>query len=368
MNRKISSFFIIQSVIGSVILLVFLIVPVTGLSGDVSQDIGPLPKIKAPGPERAALGKLLFFDLRLSGDANLSCASCHHPDKGWTDGNELSAAYPGSKYFRNTQTILNMAYKRYFYWDGRLTGKDRATQVRDKITETHFMNLDGRLMQERLKQVPEYVARFKKAFGGEPSFGKTLKAIAAFEQTLISQNVPFDSAKISEEAQKGLDLFKGKAGCIQCHNGPMFSDFEPYKLGVPEHPELFTDPERATTFRSVLKFLGVPNFENLRKDPGFFIVSKLKKDFGKFLTPSLREVSRTAPYMHNGTIATLEDVVDFKNRGGGEGSELKPLNLSADEKKALVAFLNSLSGDEITVDPPKIPEYQVIANWRKMPN
>ncbi len=148
----------------------------------------------------------------------------------------------------------------------------------------------------------------------------------------------------------------------------MFSVFVPYKLGDPEHPELFTDPERATTFRSVLKFLGVPNFENLRKDPGFFIVSKLKKDFGKFLTPSLREVNRTAPYMHNGTIATLEGVVDFKNRGGGEGSELKPLNLSADEKKALVAFLKSLSGDEITVDPPTIPEYQVISNWREMPN
>ena len=368
MNRKTSSFFIIPPVIGSVILLMFLIVPVTSLSGDGFQDIGPLPKIKASDPEKVELGKLLFFDLRLSGDADLSCASCHQPEKGWTDGQDLSAAYPGSKYFRNTQTILNMAHKRYFYWDGRLTGKDRATQVRDKITETHFMNLDGRLMQERLKQLPEYVARFKKAFGGEPSFGRTLKAIAAFEQTLISQNVPFDSAKISDEAQKGLDLFKGKAGCIQCHNGPMFSDFEPYKLGVPEHPELFTDPERATTFRSVLKFLGVPNFENLRKDPGFFIVSKLKKDFGKFLTPSLREVSRTAPYMHNGTIATLEGVVDFKNRGGGEGSELKPLNLSADEKKALVAFLKSLSGDEITVDPPTIPEYQVIANWRGVPN
>lgn len=335
---------------------------------DAPPDIGPLPELESPNPDQVALGKLLFFDVRLSGDASLSCASCHQPDNGWTDGEELSLAYPGSKYYRNTQTILNMAHKRYFYWDGRLSGKDPATQVRDKITETHFMNLDGRLMQERLKQVPEYVEMFQKAFGGEPSFGKTLNAIAAFEKTLVSRNVPFDSGRLSKQAQKGLKLFKGKAACIKCHNGPMFSDFQPHRIGVPEHPELFTDAERATTFRSVMKFMGVPNFENLQGDPGFFCVSKMDGDFGKFITPSLREVAITGPYMHNGIFETLEEVIEFYSQGGGSGSELKPLNLSKKEIAALVAFLESLSGDAITVEPPSLPDYQVIQNWREVPN
>ncbi|MFQ5636854.1 MAG: cytochrome-c peroxidase [bacterium] len=336
--------------------------------GDAVADIGPLPELPAPNPDQAALGKHLFFDVRLSGDGSLSCASCHQPDKGWTDGEQLSQAYPGSKYYRNTQTILNMAYKRYFYWDGRLSGKDPATQVRDKITETHFMNLDGRIMQERLKQVPEYVEMFQRAFGGEPSFGKTLNAIAAFEKTLISKNVPFDTGKLSKQAKKGMKLFKGKAGCIKCHNGVMFSDFQPHQIGVPEHPDLLTDPERATTFRSVMKFMGVSNYENLREDPGFFCVSKMDKDFGAFVTPSLREVGRTAPYMHNGVFATLEEVVEFYNKGGGEGSELRPLKLSKKDQAALVAFLESLSGDEIAMEPPTIPEYQIINNWRDKTN
>ena len=331
-------------------------------------DIGPLPKLEAPNPDQVELGKYLFFDVRLSGDGSLSCASCHQPENAWTDATDLSLAYPGSKYYRNTQTVINMAYKRYFYWDGRLSGKDAATQVRDKITETHFMNLDGRIMQERLKQIPEYVAMFQKAFNGEPSFGKTLNAIAAFEKTLVSKNAPFDTGKLSKQAKKGMQLFKGKAGCIKCHNGPMFSDFQPHKIGAPEHPELLTDPERATTFRSVMKFMGVPNYENLRNDPGFFCVSKLDKDFGKFVTPSLREIARTGPYMHNGLFATLGDVIDFYNKGGGEGSELKPLKLSQKDKVALVAFLKGLSGDEIAIEPPTIPEYQAIENWRQVRN
>lgn len=333
-------------------------------------DIGPLPQLEAPDLDKAELGKYLFFDVRLSGDGSLSCASCHQPEKAWTDALDLSLAYPGSKYFRNTQTVLNMAYKRYFYWDGRLSGKDHDTQVRDKITETHFMNLDGRLMLERLKQVPEYVEMFKKAFGenAEPSFGLTLKAIAAFEQTLISKNAPFDTGKLSKQAKKGMKLFKGKAGCIKCHNGPIFSDFEPHKIGVPEHPDLLTDPERATTFRSVMKFMGVPNFENLRSDPGFFSVSKMDEDFGKFVTPSLREVGRTGPYMHNGVFKTLNEVIDFYNKGGGTESEIKPLELSTKEKEALIVFLDSLSGEEIIIESPTILDYQVIQNWRTVPN
>ena len=333
--------------------------------------IGPLPALKAPASELAELGKLLFFDTRLSGDVTMSCSTCHVPAKGWADGLALSEAYPGTRYFRNTKTVVNVAHARYFYWDGRLSGRDMPTQVRDSITESHFLNMDGRIMLERLKQVPEYVRRFDAALGQEPSFGGTLKAIAAFEKTLVSRNVPFDQGRLSPAAQRGQRLFEGKAGCIQCHNGPMFSDFAAHQTGVGGHPELVGDPLRHLTLRSFAKFMGVPNFENLRDDPGYFTVTKQPADYGAFVTPSLRELKYTAPYMHNGTLTTLEEVVDFYAAGGGAGAKdplLRVVSLSPQEKAGLVAFLEALSGDPITMDPPKLPEYELIANWRSVPN
>ena len=335
-------------------------------------SIGPLPAIETPDSALVELGEILFFDKRLSGDGGLSCATCHDPTKGWGDGIPLSTGYTGSLYFRNAKTILNAVYARYFYWDGRLTASDLQTQVRDSITETHFMNLDGRIMLERLKQVPEYVALFNKTLGGEPSFGRTLNAIAAFEKTVVSKNTPFDQGNLSPEAQRGRALFESKAGCIQCHNGPYFSDGKPHNTGVPANPDVFRDAVRHITFRSVLKFLGVPNYMNLRQDVGYYAVSKHQKDMGKFFTPTVREVERTAPYMHNGVFSTLEEVVEFYNRGGGHGQHkspfLKPLWLSDTEKAALIAFLKSLSGDEIIVEPPELPAYQIIENWKTVKN
>ncbi len=339
-----------------------------------SKALGPLPALEPPNPAQVELGKNLFFETKLSGDGSMSCATCHIPAKAWTDGEPLSDAYPGSKYFRNTKTILNAVYAPFFYWDGRLGGSDKETQVRDSITETHFLNMDGRIMLERLKQIPEYVDMFKKAFGeqAEPSFGLTLKAIAAFEKTLISKNVPFDTGKLSGKAKEGRKLFEGKAGCVRCHNGAYFSDGEAHNLGVPENPAVFNEPMRHFTYRSFIKFLGVPNYMNLRRDVVFFAVSKNKKDVGKFVTPTLREVSRTAPYMHNGVFATLDEVIEFYNKGGGDEPQksplLKPLGLSGSEKEALISFLESLSGNEVVVTPPKPLEYQLIENWRQVRN
>jgi cytochrome c peroxidase len=356
-------------------LLMFLLIVIGFSRADNPQltaPIGPLPKTDAPNPELAELGKMLFFDPRLSGDGALSCATCHNPAKGWGDGIPLSTGYTGSLYFRNAKTILNAVHARYFYWDGRLTASDLDTQVRDSITETHFMNMDGRLMLERLKQVPEYVQMFEKTLNGEPSFGRTLKAIAAFEKTVVSKNAPFDQGNLSPEAQQGRKLFEGKAGCIQCHNGAYFSDGKPHNIGVPENPDVFKDPVRHITFRSMLKFLGVPNYMNLRQDPGYYVVSKNRKDRGKFITPTLREVERTAPYMHNGVFDTLDEVIEFYNRGGGNAPNksplLKPLWLSETEKVALITFLKSLSGDKIVVEPPELPEYKLIENWREVKN
>ena len=344
---------------------------------DSRGKLAPLPVISPPNPIAAELGKMLFFDNRVSGDADISCAKCHQPEKGWADGEALSTGYPGTRYFRNTPTILNAVYADYLYWDGRLGGDDPATQVRDSINDSHFLSSDGRVMLERMKQIPEYVELFAKAGLGEPTHTGITKAIAAFERTLVSQNVPFDNYlkgnenAISAQARQGLELFKGKAGCTQCHNGPYLSDQKPHNLGVPENPEVFSDPFRIITFRSHLKFVGTPNYMNLRNDPGHFAVSKLYKDFGKFITPSLREVSRTAPYMHNGMIPSLKAVVAFYNSGGGANNKrkdplLKPLNLNAGEQSALVEFLKTLSsGDKniMQLTQKELPSYKIIKDW-----
>ena len=333
-----------------------------------ANPLRPLPVLAAPKAEQVALGRLLFFDPRLSGDGALSCADCHDPAKGWADRRPLSKAYPGSEYFRKAPSLMNVAYQRTLYWDGRLSGKDLATQVRDALTEAHFMNADGRLLMERLKQVPEYVTLFTKAFGpGDPSFGKILNAVAAFEQTLVSRNVPFDrylagdQAAISDEAKRGLALFQGKAGCIQCHAGPLLSDGRYHALGVPENPDILENPERHFTLRRFYKTLGVPNYANERTDVGRFAVTKDQRDRGKFRTPSLREVGQTPPYMHNGMLASLEAVVAFYDRGGGEGPNksplLRPLGLDAGEQRALVSFLHTLSGEPIRDEQPDLPDY-----------
>lgn len=339
-------------------------------------EIGPLPtpaeQFGEVDPQLAELGKMLFFDVYLSGDAAISCATCHDPTKGWGDGQPLSKAYPGSEYFRNSKTLLNAAYARYFYWDGRLSGKDRETLVRDSITETHFLNMDGRLMLERLKQVPEYDKRFKKILGGEPSFGRTLKAIGAFLTTVVSTGTPFDQGKLSESAARGRELFEGKAGCVRCHSGPYFSDAKAHATGVPENPDVLENPMRHITMRSFYKFMGVPNFENEKTDVGFYTVTKTETDRGKFLTPTLRELVHTAPYMHNGTIGTLAQVVDFYDAGAGEARNksplLRPLGLTAEEKADLIAFLESLSGDALIVEAPQWREYEAIPNWTKTEN
>jgi cytochrome c peroxidase len=332
------------------------------------EALAPLSPLAAPKAEHVELGKFLFFDPRLSGDGGVSCDTCHDPGKGWGDGKPLSAGYPGSDYFRNAQTLLNAAYYRRNYWDGRMAGTDLPTLVRDHLTEAHFMQVDGRLVTERLKQVPEYVELFQKAFGAEPSFGRTITAVAAFVRALTSRNAPIDrylkgeSAALSVEARQGLALFQGKAGCAQCHGGALLSDQRFHALGGPEHADIFSNPFRHVSFRRFFRTLGAPGVENYREDPGLYGVTKEKADWGKFRTPSLREVGRTAPYMHNGSLATLEEVVAFYNQGGGprpnKSPLLKPLGLTGAEQRALVELLKSLAGDPVVIERPELPDYK----------
>lgn len=332
-------------------------------------ELAPLPPGADLDPKQVAIGKLLFFDSRLSGDGSMSCATCHNPKTFFTDGEALSKGYPGSLYFRNTPTVVNSHQARYLYWDGRLPASDLETLVRDHISEAHFLNADGRLVVERLRQVPEYEEGFKQSFGGEPSYGRILKAVSVYLKSLNSENIPFDrylggdENAISGKAKAGLALFKGKAGCIQCHSGPMLADGKFHRLGVPENPRIFQEPERHITFRRFLRTLGVPKSADLREDIGLYAITKQDEDRKKFRTPSLREVARTAPYMHNGIFPTLEEVIDFYNQGGGKDPEkdllLKPIGLTASEEEELVAFLQSLSGEEFTTKTPEVPAYKL---------
>ncbi|MCP4042806.1 MAG: photosynthetic protein synthase I, partial [Gammaproteobacteria bacterium] len=179
---------------------------------------------------------------------------------------------------------------------------------------------------------------------------------------------------MSGAAQRGKAVFEGKGQCIRCHNGSYFSDGMPHNTGVPENLEIVKNPLRHVTLRSVYTNHGVPRADIWRRDVGYFLVSKNYDDVGKFITPTLRELKYTAPYMHNGTVNTLAEVVDYYDMGGGKddplGSELSPLGLSGGEKADLVAFLESLSSaTPVTVPKMAIPqEYAPIANWTKHHN
>jgi len=349
----------------------------TGQAADESKDFGPVKPLKVDA-KKAALGKQLFFDVRLSGDAAISCATCHIPEKGFANDLPLSKAYPGSDGFRNTPTLINTAYKAAWFHDGRL-GTNLNDVTRESITEDYSMNMDMRLMQERVKQDPVYVKMFKDAGYGEPSNGSIRKAIPEYLKTLTSRGAPFDTGKMSESAKLGFELFKGKAGCVACHSGPRFTDDQVHNTGVPENPELWSNPIRHTTYVAFAMFMGIENYMNIRRDVGAHVRTHKAdgSDIGKFMTPSLRELTQTAPYMHNGTMKTLADVVKFYNKGGGDDvnkdPRMKPLHLHRSEQRDLVAFLEALSGDPLTgsdhVWKDKIPtNYPAIENWRQAKN
>ena len=349
------------------------------LSGPLaaSEDFGPVPAIDAD-KALAKLGKRLFFDVRLSGDASTACASCHNPEHAFSDGMALSNAYPGSGHFRNSPTLVNTAQRQVWMHDGRL-GTNLNDVTREMLTESYLMNMDMRLMQERIKQDPVYVKMFDKAGLGEPSNGGVRNAIPEYLKTLSSRGAAFDTDSMTDSARLGFDLFKRKAGCAECHTGPRFSDDQPHNVGVPENNDIWSDPLRHVTYVSYAKFMGVENYMNLRRDVGAHVRTHTAdgSDIGRFITPTLRELKYTAPYMHNGVFKSLEDVVDFYSKGGGDDPNkdprLKRLNLSKDEKADLIEFLMSLSGDPLTgkefVWTSEIPKnYQPIADWRTVDN
>jgi cytochrome c peroxidase len=292
----------------------------------------PFPKQDPYTAEKASLGKKLYFDTRLSVTSAQSCASCHSPGFGWGDGLPVGVGYGMAKLGRRSPTIVNAAWGAVFMWDGRLA--DLEEQALGPITSPGEMNMPIEQLMARLQSIAEYKPLFAAAFPNEAMSAKTLaEAIATFERTVVSERAPFDlwiegnEKAISEEAKRGFALFNTKAQCSSCHEGWSFTN------------EGFQD-------------IGLPSEDVGR---GKFLPDVVKMQHA-FKTPGLREIARRGPYMHDGSIATLEQVVDHYDAGGidrpSRSDLMKPLGLTAQEKADLVVFLKTLTSD---LDPTTVP-------------
>jgi cytochrome c peroxidase len=300
----------------------------------------------------------------LAGDSSISCGTCHIPDQGFQKAEQLSPGYPATKHWRSVPTVLNAAYHENFFWDGRAGSLEE--QAQGPIQAPIEMNQNPGHLEQKLQQIPYYRDMFKKVFNSDVDFGNLAKAIAAFERTIVSKNAPIDAflkgdeGALEEDQKRGLALFKGKAGCVQCHSGPLLMDGGFHATGVPETEELQKESDRIATRHFFARDAGYKDWKNVTRDQGREFITKSKADRNKFKTMSLREVLETAPYMHNGAFVTIEEVVDFYNKGGGtvENKDplLKPLNLTDQEKGDLIAFLESLSGDPIEIEAPELPK------------
>lgn len=355
------------------------------LAGSMVAPLAPLgdPPIPLDNPQSQAkveLGKMLFWDPRLGGDASIACVTCHEPDQGWAFSDALSRGYPGTVHWRNSQTVVNSAYLGKLFWAG--SAKSLEAQAPSAAKGAVAGNGENDVMETRLAFIPEYRRRFNEVFGTEwPLIADAWRAIAAFERTLIHNDTPLDQylngdkAALSDQQIAGMELFFGKARCIQCHNGALATNEKYYNLGVPPAERWEDDGLAQITFRYELFAKGVTQemYRQLKDDPGLYFRTKQKADMGKFRTPPLRYTLYTAPYMHNGAFWDLEEVVQFYNEGGGENDFtdgtmaetksplMKPLGLTDDEVEQLVAFLEAFSGDELEVEAPSLPPYAPLA-------
>jgi cytochrome c peroxidase len=293
--------------------------------------LGPLPEVRAPAdnPQTAAkidLGSLLFHDKRLSRDQSISCATCHDPAKAFSDGRKTAVGIGQKALPRRTPSLLNAAYNSSQFWDGRAGSlEDQASMP---VFAAKEMGMDETTVLTRLQAVPEYRRRFRQVFARNVNFEDVKKSIAAFERTLVTPGSSFDrymqgdKQALTGQQKRGLILFFGKAACSACHNGANFTDNKFHSLGL-------LPGERADA------------------DPGRYAVTHRLADRHAFKTPSLRNVTLQSAYMHNGSIATLPEVIDFYDQGGGNGPRSKlifQLGLTPAEKQDLLAFLQALVG------------------------
>jgi cytochrome c peroxidase len=301
----------------------------------------PHPEDNAPNTARVELGKKLFFDPRLSGDGNMSCASCHNPTLGWSDGLPTGKGVKSMVLDRASPTVVNTAYNSIQMWDGRKKSlEDQAMGPMEAAVE---MNMDTARLFQWLNASPGYKALFAAAYPGEPIAAGTLsKAIASFERTVVSNTSPFDlwvagrKGAMSNEQVKGFAVFidPKKGNCAACHSGPNFTDNGFHNLAL-------------------------ASWGNANPDVGRYAQKPVASMKGAFKTPTVREAARTAPYFHDGSARTLEELVDFYVQGGvvktNRSSSMKELQLTAEEKTQLVAFMHALSSPHKTVTLPELP-------------
>ena len=298
----------------------------------------PVPPDNPITEEKVALGKLLFFDPRLSRDGTVACATCHQPDKAYTDARTRALGIGAQEGARNSPTVLNAAYNLRLFWDGRArTLEEQALAPIGNPAEMGF-SVAGAVA--RLDGIEGYRGRFKAAFGAGVTAENLAKAIASFERTLVSGNAPWDRhnlgdpSALSEGAKRGIEIFQHRGRCAFCHIGPTFTDNAFHNLGM--------------------------GMDKENPDLGRFEITGEEKHIGAFRTPSLRNVAETAPYMHDGSLETLEAVVDFYDKGGTKNPHLDPRifprELTDSEKQDLVEFLRSLSGEYPRVEAPELPE------------
>lgn len=328
---------------------------ITGLSclsfvfaADVKPPAVPLgllpmqwPQENPYSPEKVELGKLLYFDKRLSADNTVACASCHAPQFGYTDGAPVSTGIRGQKGGRSAPTVINRAYGAAQFWDGRAPSLEE--QAKGPIQNPIEMGFTHPAVIAKLRGVAGYRALFKKVFGTEEfTIDHVAMAIATFERTVLSGNSAFDRHKAKQkngmtpQQVRGMNVYFEKAKCDACHEGFNFTSNAYHNIGV--------------------------GMDKPNPDVGRFAVTKNPADMGAFKTPTLRDIALTGPYMHDGSIKTLEEVVEFYDKGGIKNKnldeKLRPLKLTERDKADLVAFMKALSGDSlksITV-PTKFPE------------
>ena len=315
------------------------------IDGVTVPDVGPLPTV-VPIPSsnlnytaKIELGKQLYFDGRLSKNNAISCAFCHNPGTGFADPRQTSIGVGGGVGGRQSPTVYNTGLNHVQFWDGR--ARSLEEQAIGPIHNPVEMAETHEHVVAKLGKIKGYQQQFKAVFGTDVNLQGIAEAIAAYERTVLSTNSAFDKYVLGDQkamddaAVRGMALFRGKARCILCHNGPNFTDNQFHNLGVPQ-----VGP--------------------MKEDLGRFVVSRAEKDRGAFKTPTLRSITETAPYMHDGAFKTLDEVVEFLDQGGGSNPNLsplaKPLNLTAEEKSDLVAFLKALAGEPIPFSMPKLPK------------
>lgn len=296
----------------------------------------PFPKENSYSKSKEALGRMLFFDPILSGSKSRSCASCHNPGLSWSDGQPRAIGEKQMPLPLRSPTLLDVAWTPQFGWTGHFRNLESVAM--GPITAPGNMDLPEAEMIQRLSAIPGYVEAFDAAFGKGPSTARKVEmSLATFERTIVSGQAPFDhwiagdEMAIDRSAKRGFALFKGKANCAACHSGWAFTDASFHDVGTARNDDI---------------------------GRGALFPTSVALQYA-FKTPTLRDVARRGPYMHDGSVPTLEAVIDLYNRGGIErpsrDPEIHPLKLSAGEKADLIAFLRTLSSSTEQTFIPSLP-------------